>query len=111
MCVCKYDDDIVYYEYTIHNINSQFPHSSFNLGVDDAEDADVILHELGHGIHDFLTVGHLSQIEGLSEGIGDYIAMSYSRSKGLLKKEPIKSKEYDWVFKWVSSSCERNNFH
>ena len=42
---------------------------SFGLGgVDDAEDAEVIIHELGHGIHHWLTgSGVLNQNEGLSE--------------------------------------------
>ena len=40
-------------------------------GVDDAEDADVIIHELGHGLHDWVTSGGLSQVNGLSEGTGD----------------------------------------
>ena len=34
-------------------------------GVDDAEDADVIIHELGHGIHDWVTgPAGLSQVDG-----------------------------------------------
>jgi hypothetical protein len=49
-------------------------------GVDDAQDADVLAHELGHGLHHFVTGGHLSQVQGLSEGVGDYFAASYSRS-------------------------------
>lgn len=36
-------------------------------GVDDGEDADVIIHELGHAIHDWVTDGSLSNREGLSE--------------------------------------------
>ena len=49
--------------------NSQFSSAGENLtfgqgGVDDAQDADVIIHELGHGIHDFITNGNLSQTEG-----------------------------------------------
>ena len=36
-------------------------------GVDDAEDADVVIHELSHGLHDWLTGGGMSQEEGLSE--------------------------------------------
>ncbi|WP_375238458.1 T9SS type A sorting domain-containing protein [Aurantibacter sp.] len=51
--------------------------------VDDGEDADVILHELGHGLHDWITNGGLSQVNGLSEGCGDYWANSYKRSLGL----------------------------
>jgi len=49
-------------------------------GVDDAEDSDVIHHELGHGLHDWVTNGSLSQVNGLSEGCGDYWAASYNRS-------------------------------
>jgi Zn-dependent metalloprotease len=66
-------------------------------GVDDAEDADVVLHELGHGIHDWLTNGNLSQVQGLSEGCGDYWAQSYSRS---LNQWPSSAPQYNWVFSW-----------
>lgn len=66
-------------------------------GVDDAEDADVIIHELGHGIHDWVTGGGLSQVNGLSEGFGDYLAMSYSRSLG---HWGTGDPQYNWVFVW-----------
>jgi len=66
-------------------------------GVDDAEDADVILHELGHGIHDWLTNGNLSQVNGLSEGSGDYWAQSYSRS---LNQWQSGEAAYNWMFSW-----------
>jgi zinc metalloprotease ZmpB len=66
-------------------------------GVDDAEDADVIIHELGHGLHDWITVGGLSQVNGLSEGTGDYIAGSYSRHLGYW---PTSNAAYNWVFNW-----------
>jgi hypothetical protein len=65
--------------------------------VDDDEDADVIIHELGHGLHDWLTSGGLSQVQGLSEGTGDYAAASFTRRLGLL--EPA-DPAYNWVFKW-----------
>lgn len=66
-------------------------------GVDDAEDADVLLHELGHGIHDWLTNGNLSQVNGLSEGSGDYWAQSYSRS---LNQWQSTDAAYHWMFSW-----------
>ena len=66
-------------------------------GVDDAEDMDVILHELGHGLHDFATNGNLSQVNGLSEGTGDYWANSYKRSTGFWD---ITDPQYFWVFGW-----------
>ncbi len=66
-------------------------------GVDDAEDADVVIHELGHALHDWVTNGGLSQVNGLSEGIGDYVASSYSRSLGQWTPgDP----QYFWVFDW-----------
>jgi len=65
--------------------------------VDDAEDADVILHEFGHGIHDWITGGHSSSATGLGEGSGDYWAMSYSRSLNQwVSTEPA----YHYVFSW-----------
>jgi hypothetical protein len=66
-------------------------------GVDDAEDSDVIHHELGHGLHDWVTTGGLSQVNGLSEGCGDYWAASYNRSLGhWTSSDPA----YHWVFNW-----------
>lgn len=66
-------------------------------GVDDSEDPDVILHELGHGLHDWLTNGNISQVNGLSEGCGDYWANSYNRSTGFwTSADP----QYYWVFQW-----------
>ncbi|MBC7398111.1 MAG: hypothetical protein H7333_11765, partial [Bdellovibrionales bacterium] len=62
-------------------------------GVDDAQDHDVILHELGHAIHQWITHGHMSRVEGLSEGIGDYWAASYSRS-WMKPDHPA----YSWVY-------------
>jgi hypothetical protein len=66
-------------------------------GVDDAEDADVILHELGHGLHDWITGGNSSSATGLGEGSGDYWAMSYSRS---LNQWASNEAAYNWMFSW-----------
>ena len=85
--------------------------SSYNSGagvlqfgegcVDDAEDSDVIHHELGHGLHDWVTVGGLSQNEGLSEGCGDYIAQSYNRGvNNALGYWTAADPQYNWVFNW-----------
>ena len=63
-------------------------------GVDDAEDADVILHEYGHAIqHNInpgISGGHLG---AMGEGFGDYIAGTYS-----LTLNPDFHPE--WVFTW-----------
>ncbi len=66
-------------------------------GIDDGEDCGVILHELGHGLHDWLTNGSLSQVQGLSEGCGDYWTSSYIRSTGYWTPS---DQAYNWVFIW-----------
>lgn len=63
--------------------------------VDDAEDADVVLHELGHGIDDWMTNGNASNFNG--EGNGDYWAQSYSRS---LEQWESSDPQYQWMFSW-----------
>src|SRR4029079_2241249 len=47
-------------------------------GVDDAEDAEVILHEYGHSIQDNQVPGFGSSLDGglIGEGFGDYLAAS-----------------------------------
>ncbi len=67
-------------------------------GVDDAEDADVVIHELGHGLHDWATGGSLSQAQGLSEGVGDYFAQSYSWAYP--NQWTPGAPAYHWVFDW-----------
>ena len=67
-------------------------------GVDDAEDADVVVHELGHALHHWLTGGtSLANADGLSEGFGDYFAVSYARRTGGVRRG---TPEYDRVFRW-----------
>ncbi len=63
--------------------NAGNPTISFGVGgVDDAEDADVIIHEYAHGLswsandNDNFT----PERSGLDEGLADYLATSYSRS-------------------------------
>ena len=82
--------------------NSRYSSSAQNLAfgegcVDDNEDADVIIHELGHALHDFLGTISNSSTDGLSEGFGDYVAASYTRSLSLLTPAAA---SYNWVFKW-----------
>ncbi len=50
-------------------------------GTEDAEDSDIMLHEFGHAIHDWIIPGALtgpssSQARALSEGFGDYWSFS-----------------------------------
>ena len=50
---------------------------------------------VGHAIHDYITNGNLSQNDGLSEGVGDYFASSYSRQ--FMKPD---HPAYNWTFSW-----------
>jgi hypothetical protein len=63
-------------------------------GVDDAEDAEVILHEYGHAIHFSQNFSFASEEAGaISEGFGDYWAVTVSdvvtSSLGVANKEPV----------------------
>lgn len=83
-----------------HYVSStgQLAFGSPATSVDAAEDACVILHELGHGIHHWLCGGGgPSQVQGLSEGCGDYWAKSYERGLGYWTPGEW---GYDHVFFW-----------
>ena len=58
-------------------------------GVDDAEDAEVILHEYGHAIHD-AQGANLVGVEagGIGEGFGDYFAVTVSNVIAPTADEP-----------------------
>jgi hypothetical protein len=63
-------------------------------GVDDAEDAEVILHEYGHAIHFSQNFSFASEEAGaISEGFGDYWAVTVAdvvgRSLGVANMEPL----------------------
>ncbi len=67
-------------------------------GVDDAEDADVLIHELGHAIHAWVTNFSSSTSQGLGEGTGDYLATAYSHDfpNQWTPADPA----YYWTFGW-----------
>jgi Zn-dependent metalloprotease len=57
---------------------------TFGLGgVDDAEDAEIILHELGHAIQDAICpgFGQSAEAAAMGEGFGDYFAASFFAEK------------------------------
>jgi parallel beta-helix repeat protein len=65
-----------------------------DLCIDDGEDQDVIIHEYGHAIHDAFIAGYGfgGDLRGVSEGIGDYLAISYRRQ--------LSSFQADKIFPW-----------
>jgi zinc metalloprotease ZmpB len=80
-------------------------------GVDDAEDAEVILHEYGHAIHFSQGFMFASEEAGaISEGFGDYWAVTagdvISRANGVVSKEPLAC-----VADWDSTSYTRTVPH
>ncbi len=63
-------------------------------GVDDAEDAEVILHEYGHALHQAQNFSFASEQAGaISEGFADYWAVTVtdvvSKALGVPEKEPL----------------------
>lgn len=69
-------------------------------GVDDAEDADVIIHEYGHAITHSASpyTNNGKQRQSIDEGYGDYLAASYSRS--------INDFGWERVFSWDGHNSE-----
>ncbi|MFZ4714469.1 MAG: hypothetical protein ACOYL6_12175 [Bacteriovoracaceae bacterium] len=72
--------------------------------VDDNEDSDVILHELGHAIHHHINSSWKGGDTGaMGEGFGDYWAASYSTITQGGQNTAIHP---EWVFKWDGhNSC------
>ena len=72
--------------------------------VDDNEDSDVILHELGHAIHHHINASWMGGDTGaMGEGFGDYWAASYSTTTENGQTTTIHP---EWVFKWDGhNSC------
>jgi hypothetical protein len=80
-------------------------------GVDDAEDAEVILHEYGHAIHFSQNFSFASEEAGaISEGFADYWAVTVSdvvaQSLGVPELEPLPC-----VADWDSTSYTRDIPH
>jgi len=67
-------------------------------GVDDAEDADIILHEYGHALQDDIISGFGQSQEGgaMGEGFGDYLAASFFEE---YKTTPRKVRFAEWDVK------------
>ena len=88
-----------YMRYDAHGSYSRYYPSFCRISfkndyVDDGEDQDCIIHEYGHAIHDALIAGYGfgGDQRGVSEGIGDYLAVSYRRQ--------LSSYQPDKIFPW-----------
>ena len=68
-------------------------------GVDDAEDAEVILHELGHQIHFSASPTFFSSVEagGISEGFGDYWAATVVEWAAKRASRPRATRPASWT--------------
>eukprot|EP01034_Spumella_vulgaris_P038197 gene38197-47159_t len=85
-------DDNSHYSYGGSTDYLAFGHGCVN----DSEDADVILHEYGHGIHRNINSGWSGGDTGaMGEGFGDYWAASYSYST-----PNGKTFHPEWAFSW-----------
>lgn len=64
-------------------------------GVDDAEDAETILHEFGHAVQDAICpdFGQSDEAAAMGEGFGDYFAASFFAAK---KPEPFRASVSSW---------------
>src|SRR5215213_7631585 len=81
--VNKESQDVRTNQYGVDNSFSWDKHDLLRFGkggVDDAEDAEVIIHEYGHAIHDSQVAGFGVGPEagGIGEGFGDYWAVTVS---------------------------------
>ena len=68
-------------------------------GVDDAEDADIILHEYGHALHDDVQGGiGNGQNSSMSEGYGDYLAATFYDSPQVGEWDAVSYTSGPWHF-------------
>jgi subtilisin-like proprotein convertase family protein len=81
-------------------------------GTDDAEDADLVVHEYGHAIHEWISPGTFSGIfrsesRALSEGFGDYWAYSAHVAQRLASgRDPFCFADWD-ARCWQDSSAQQ----
>jgi zinc metalloprotease ZmpB len=91
-------------QYGVDNSFSWDKHDYIKLGkggVDDAEDAEVIVHEYGHAVHDAQVAGFGSSLDAgsIGEGFGDYLAVTVGLDAARQYGWPVKAPEacvMDW---------------
>ncbi len=77
-------------------------------GVDDAEDAEVIVHEYGHAVHDAQVPGFGSSLEAgsIGEAFGDYLAVTVGLHEAEVNRWPVAA-DPTCVADWDSVSYTR----
>ena len=77
-------------------------------GVDDAEDAEVIVHEYGHAVHDAQVPGFGSSLEAgsIGEAFGDYLAVTVGLHEAKVNGWPVRT-DPTCVADWDSVSYTR----
>jgi len=78
-------------------------------GVDDAEDADVIVHEYGHAVQDDIVPGWgtTNEARAMGEGFGDYLATIWSMRMDTFRWGDVFTWDGHNEF-WAGRSCDNN---
>ncbi|MCB9686136.1 MAG: M36 family metallopeptidase [Alphaproteobacteria bacterium] len=64
-------------------------------GVDDGEDADVVIHEYGHALQDDQGTYNYGDAPSLGEGFGDYLSSSVTNAYANVANDPLCMGEWD----------------
>jgi hypothetical protein len=102
--IVKRPYDVRIDQYGIDNSYEDPKHDFIRLGkggVDDAEDAEVILHEYGHAVHADQVPGYGTSLDAgsIGESFGDYFAVSVGLAAAKQYRWPVKAEEacpMDW---------------
>ena len=95
-------------QYGVDNSFSRDKHDFLRFGkggVDDAEDAEVIVHEYGHAVHDAQVPGFGSSLDAgsIGEAFGDYLAVTVGLDAAQQYGWPVNAPE-PCVMDWDSTS-------
>jgi zinc metalloprotease ZmpB len=95
-------------QYGVDNSFSWDKHDYIRLGkggVDDAEDAEVIVHEYGHAVHDAQVAGFGSSLDAgsIGEAFGDYLAVTVGLDAARQYGWPVRAPE-PCVMDWDATS-------
>ena len=100
--------DVRINQYGLDNSFSWDKHDYIRLGkggVDDAEDAEVIVHEYGHAVHDAQVPGFGSSVDAgaIGEAFGDYLAVTVGLAADRQYGWPVRAPE-TCVMDWDATS-------